>query len=369
MDSIKQKEGIYSALSNKDYKSIYSYKTPYGTEELMSNSSDYAVISSTLRGYMCLCGRIPKDFCGSVYVPAEFAHIPLPQRNVTLTQKDSETAVLKFEKRQANKYDFSFIDSKKNSVYGEIRKADSLSFRKQNNLFILEEERLIKRAVDDSLNVMYIVYTNKSALIANNTIAAAKASGIPCFSINDGLMASLTDTRPVPREIALCRMTEYKLSDLPHSGCSSVLIADNIENPDNLGLIIRTADACGADAVISVGKQASIFHKNCVRASRGAIGRFPVFEFSVNEFDELINSLKNSGYRIYGSSAKAKITAHHTEEFARRAFVVSNETFGISDYMAKAADEMIKIPMATGQSSFNVAVAAGIILSQAIKFE
>lgn len=353
---------------DQNYKTVFTYSTPYGSEELKFNGTNYVALCATLRGYTALVNKIPLDFCGGLYASSAFSDIKIPFRTLRTVSNDGGCVLLNIEREKIRRYDFSVIDSKKNSIYSEIRKADSLGFRKQNGLFMLEEERLVKRAVDDKLDVIYMIYTNKSALIADNTVERAKSTGIPCFMINDGLMSALTQTRPVPAEVALCRMPGYGLSELPVNNRSTVLIADNIENPDNLGLIIRTADACGADAVISIGKQASIYHKNCIRASRGAMGRFPVFEYDISEFDMLINQLKKTGYRIYGSSAKTTLTVHNTDAVPLRAFVVSNETYGISDYMLNAADEMIKIPMATGQSSFNVAVAAGIILSGALHF-
>lgn len=357
-------------LFDENYRTVFSYVTPYGNDELMLGEDGYAVVCNTLRGYNALMSKVPLDFCGNIYVPCEFADIKQPFFELRPTGRSIEDGfeLMRFERIKSRGFEFSFIDSKKNSVYGELHKADSLGFRKANRLFVLEEERLVRRAVDDRLDVMYIIYTNKTALLADNTIERARAMGIPCFSINDGLMSSLTSTHPIPKELALCRMPSYTIDSLQASGRSAVLIADNIENPDNLGLIIRTADACGADAVISVGKQASVYHKNCVRAARGAMGRLPIFEYEVSEFNELIGKLKNAGYKIYGSSAKTKLTVHNTDQVEKRAFAVSNETHGISDMLFSAADEMIKIPMASGQSSFNVAVAAGIILSGAIRF-
>lgn len=363
-------ERKFMMLFDENYKTVFSYVTPYGNDELMLGEAGYAVVCNTLRGYNALMSKIPLDFCGNIYVPCEFADIKQPLFELRSTGSSIEGGfeLMHFERIKPRAFEFSFIDSKKNSVYGELHKADSLGFRKVNKLFVLEEERLVRRAIDDRLDIMYIIYTNKTALLADNTIERAKTMGIPCFSINDGLMSSLTSTRPIPKELALCRMPSYTIDSLQARGRSTVLIADNIENPDNLGLIIRTADACGADAVISIGKQASVYHKNCVRAARGAMGRLPIFEYEVSEFDELIGKLKNAGYRIYGSSAKTKLTVHNTDQVEKRAFAVSNETHGISDMLFSAADEMIKIPMASGQSSFNVAVAAGIILSGALRF-
>lgn len=348
---------------------INEYKTPYGKEYLLSDGMGYAVASATLRGYCHLLNKIPYNFKGEVTIPSAFANVRVGRRITEVISEGEKVTKISIAPEKATRYEFSVIDGKKNSVFLEIKKAETLSYRKQNRLFVLEEERLVKRAVEDSSNVRYIVYTNKSALIANGTIELAKSLGIPCFTINDGLMSSLTETRPVPHELALCLMPEYTLANVSLGNASTVLIADNVENPDNMGLIIRTADACGADAVIAVGTSTSVYNKNSVRASRGAMGRFPVFEYEVADFNDLISELRSEGYTIFGSSAKTMLTVHDTTDIKKRVFAVSNETNGITDRMRSVCDEMIRIPMATGQSSFNVAVAAGIILAFALPFK
>lgn len=369
MDNKQYLNELYNKINiNNTFETVAQYKMPNGIESLLYNGTDYAICCSSLRGYMHLMNKIPYLFCGDVIIPNTFNDVLCGKRKYNVKHTNDTISIIEIEPEKSIRYDFNIIDSKKNVVYSESRKMDSLNFRKQNKCFLIEEERLVKRAIEDNLNVKYIIYTNKSALITNNTIESAKKNNIPCFIINDGLMSSITDTRPIPHEIALCIMPKYSIDNISATQSSTILIADNVENPDNLGLIIRTADACGADAVISVSNTTSVYNKNCIRASRGAMGRFPVFEYNVSEFPEMISKLKELGYTIYGSSAKTELTVHNTENIKQRAFVVSNETNGISKHMSKSVDEMIRIPMATGQSSFNVAVAAGIILSLGIKF-
>lgn len=347
---------------------IFCYKTPYGNEKLYLCDEDYVIVTRTLRGFLHLFNKIPYKFSGNVHIPSEFLQIVPPRRNISVLSDKVGTAVLAVSPLIAQRYDFASIDGKKNPIFAELKRTDSLSFRKENNIFILEEERLIKRAVDDGTDIKYIVYTPKSQLLANGTVEAAKEKRIQCFLATEGLLSSVTQTRPVPKEMAMCTLPDFLLEQVSIDHRGVILIADNVENPDNLGLVIRTADACGADAVISVGNT-SIYNKNCVRASRGAVGRFPIAEYSVDEFADIAKKLKSLGYKIYGTSAKTNTSVHDLANSGGRVFSVSNETNGISKHMADAADEMLRIPMATGQSSLNVAVAAGIILSQAIIFD
>lgn len=363
IDAEDLRNSILSRLHTETCK-IQSEYHSHSIENLYFDGNTYGIAACTLRGYWGLFSKIPQNFCGTVFIPEPFISIPVPFRQqISTVSADNGIAALSIHHKNPIRYPFQYIDGKKNPIYSEYKEAESLSFRKANHIIILEEARLVRRALEDYSNVRHILYTNKSKLIQDGTLQKAADSGIPCFSISEGLLATLTTTRPVPSEMALCTIYSFAPQQISCSTQSNILIADNIENPDNLGLIIRTADACGADAVISVGSLASIYHKNCIRASRGALGRFPVIEYSMEKFPLLLRQLKDAGYVLCGSSAKTDREIGTLPPLPRRAFIVSNETNGISPHMRASCDEMLRIPMATGQSSLNVAVAAGIILS------
>ena len=350
----------------KDHLSVVAeYTTAHCTEALFFDGRLYGIAAGTLRGYRGLFAKLPPLFSGTVLVPEALAPVSLPRRKTTLLSVQDGVAALAVQPVPAQKYPFAAVDGKKNPVYADYKEAETLSHRKRDGIFILEESRLIQRAVNDNLDIKHILYSNKSKLIQDGTLKAAAERNIPCFPVSEGLLSSVTSTRPAPAELAYCLLPGFGLKDISLYVDSTLLIADNIENPDNLGLILRTADACGADAVLCIGSQASIYHKNCVRAARGALGRMPILEYTPEELPALAAELKSLGYSLCGSSAKAAATVGNLEPHPRRAYIVSNETFGITEAMRAQCDEMLRIPMATGQSSLNVAVAAGILLSQA----
>lgn len=270
------------------------------------------------------------------------------------------------------------IDSKKHAVILEYKNCEKPhSDKTSRKEFIIEGERLIKRAVDDRLMIKNIIYSNKSPLEKDGYIQKAQDVNCPCYRSNEGFMSAVTSSKPVPSEIALCIMPEYSFEVVLYGEYTSLLITDNIQNPDNLGLVIRTADACGADAVIVTGEGAAApYHKNCVRASRGALGRLPIFYFPVGK--PVIAQLKSAGIFIIGTSAHGKTLIDKIYKFDKSdksdkldkldipkkfAAVIGSEASGITPEIAKLCDIMVKIEMARGQSSFNVAVAAGIILN------
>ena len=244
------------------------------------------------------------------------------------------------------------IDSKKHPVILEYKEPAG---------FIIEGERLIKRAIDDRLMLRSIIYSSKSTLEKDGYI---KKANCDCYRSSEGIISAVTSSKPVPPEIAVCIMPQYSLPAILYGEYTSLLITDCVNNPDNLGLVIRTADACGADAVIVTGQGAAPYHKNCVRASRGAIGRLPVLYYPDGK--TIIDELKARGVAIIGTSVSTDTMLGDAAAPKKFAAVVGNETLGMSDEICEMCDIMLKIDMARGQSSFNVAVAAGIILNRLI---
>ena len=179
-------------------------------------------------------------------------------------------------------------------------------------------------------------------------------------------MGSVTTIRPVPSIVASVHLnyppflSESGQLNFHFSQDCTLLIAENIANPDNLGMTLRTADAAGTTAVLLGGEGASPFHKNCIRASRGAVGRLPMFHLPNTNLT--IEQLKTSGWKVVGATASAEKDLNGMEHFSPTAIVVGNENSGLSVETRKCCTELVRIPMAIGQSSLNVGVAAGILL-------
>ena len=227
---------------------------------------------------------------------------------------------------------------------------------------MVEGVTLVERAVHDRLPVDKILYTpdllaNERGVALLNRAVVAKLAP---FEVGSGLMGTVTSTRPVPTVISSVWMDYQNAADLHLSGGSTLLIADSITNPDNLGMVLRTAEAAATDSVVFIGEGASPFHKNCVRAARGAVGRSCLAYCESPEvyFPELISAK----FEIVGATARANKSLYDLELSTPLAIVVGNENEGIREEILRLCTNLVKIPMAPGQSSLNVAVATGILL-------
>ena len=260
------------------------------------------------------------------------------------------------------------ISKRKDAIAADMRQLATLKGKLASSQFVVEGDLMVERAVRDGLPIEKILYT--TALFetpeGKSLLKGASADNIACYQVNDGVMGSVTTTRPVPSVVASVHFNfQHFLSESGESnfhfspGCT-MLIAENIANPDNLGMTLRTADAVGVSAVLLSSVGASPFHKNCVRASRGAVGCLPLYY--ATDIKTAIEALRLSGWRVLGGTASAEKELYTMKFSLPTAIVVGNENTGLSVETRASCTELVRIPMASGQSSLNVGVAAGVLL-------
>src|SRR5207248_11014848 len=135
--------------------------------------------------------------------------------------------------------------------------------------FVVEGLTLVQRAVQDGLPVDALAYTPELIRAPDGVglLHEARGAGIAHFRVTDGLMGRITTTRPVPSVVAA---VFFALRDVTRSAAvlgSSLLLAEQVSNPGNLGMILRTADAAGVEGVVLLGETADPLHKQSIRAA------------------------------------------------------------------------------------------------------
>ena len=145
-----------------------------------------------------------------------------------------------------------------------------------------------------------------------------------------------------------------------------VIVLENVQDPGNVGTVIRTANALGMDAVILTGACASVFGAKTARASMGALFRQTVLELSLAELQAL---LKKNDLKLYGAALSdraqdvRKVSLHHG------AVAIGSEGHGLSGELLQICDGEIIIPMQPGSESLNAGVAAAILMWELAKTE
>ncbi|HUY13595.1 MAG TPA: RNA methyltransferase [Terriglobia bacterium] len=174
------------------------------------------------------------------------------------------------------------------------------------------------------------------------------------------LFGTISQTETPQGIAALVELPTYNLDDCLRREGAVLLVACGIQDPGNLGTILRTSDALGVTAVVTARGTVSLFNPKVVRASGGALFRLPVF--ATADFAKLMGELREAGVRTIAADSAAGISIAEMDLRGRIALLVGSEAAGVGPEIARQASARARILMKPGVDSMNAAVAASIIL-------
>lgn len=192
---------------------------------------------------------------------------------------------------------------------------------------------------------------------------------VPLYSLGAGLIAKLVGTSYETAVTAVAIVGQYLLDPqaltlTPHT---LLLVGERIQDPRNVGVLIRTAEAAGCTALILSADSAEPFSRAALRSTTGSILRLPLLLST--DLPGFLQQLHQQGAQVIATSAKAPHLVYDANlRDAPLALVVGNETEGMSEATRAAASAFVALPMApNGASSLNVTVAAGVLLYEAVR--
>lgn len=175
--------------------------------------------------------------------------------------------------------------------------------------------------------------------------------------VADDVFEKISSTKSPQGILALVKMPRYELSDLTRGG-KGLLLLEEIQDPGNLGTILRSAEAAGLGGVILDEKCADIFSPKVVRSTMGSIFRVPFIK--TDSFAFAVSALKESGYTIYAAHLDGE-DIYSSNFSAKSAFLIGNEGNGLRRETSMLADKMIRIPMEGKVESLNASIAASLL--------
>lgn len=191
-------------------------------------------------------------------------------------------------------------------------------------------------------------------------IDLARQKSTPVRFEDRGALQRLAGTSSHQGVIALGAQKKYsELDDVVGSG-QLLVILDGVEDPHNLGAVIRTAHAAGANAVVIPERRAAGLTETVAKAAAGALEYLPITR--VTNINRTLEDLKNRGYWIYGIDERGTVTHDEVDWTTPSAVVFGAEGKGLHEQVRKHCDFLVRIPMAGQIASLNVSVAAGVIL-------
>lgn len=234
------------------------------------------------------------------------------------------------------------ITSLTNQTIKNLVKLHTKKERDKTNTFLIEGDHLIEESVKH--NVLLHIYTDKPEAYANYGQVTEVTP-----QILQKLSANISDAHV----IGVCRKPTFK----PYKE-NRLLLLDNLQDPGNLGTLIRTAVSFGFDAVICNRFTCDAYSEKVIRSTQGALFQIPIVYTSLQEE---IPHLKQRGVKVIATSLRDAIPMKRIDEREKMAFVLGNEGQGVSLDIINEADERLFIEMA-GFESLNVAVAGGIVM-------
>jgi TrmH family RNA methyltransferase len=236
--------------------------------------------------------------------------------------------------------------------------------RDETALFLIEGYREIKRAADSGVR-FHSLYTCPEFFLGENEEALMRQVGCEIFELPEHLFEKISYRDRPDGLVAIAHQMNLGLKDLAsHKIPPLFVIAESIEKPGNLGTILRSADAVGADGVIVCDRCTDIYNPNVVRASVGTLFTIPVIEAKSLE---TLTWLKNHKIQVVAATPSAELEYTEADLSGPLAIVVGTEQLGLTDHWMKAADIQVKIPMKGIADSLNVGAATTLLLYEALR--
>ncbi|HZT40880.1 MAG TPA: RNA methyltransferase [Chthonomonadaceae bacterium] len=238
--------------------------------------------------------------------------------------------------------------------------------RQRTGCYLVETSNLVHQALRSPSEVVSVF-----ALPAETAALAPEcaARSVPLYVVGSGLLNKLVGTGYETAVMAAAVVRQRALAEegLPAQGEALMLAGEEIQDPRNVGVLIRTAEAAGCAALLLSTNSAEPFSRAAVRSTTGSILRLPLC--LCPDLAATLRRLRERGVTVVASSAHAPALAYSSALDRRPlVIVVGNETAGISPAVRAEASEFVALPMAPhGASSLNVTVAAGILLYEAVR--
>lgn len=256
------------------------------------------------------------------------------------------------------------ITSRDNSL---LRRARAVRDSKDNESIFVEGLRLCEEAVRSNLKIEAVIYSDRIAQKdrAAQLIHELEAVAVKAVSVSEKLLASISYTKTPQGIIVLASrptITEKEFARR-QTGTPLLVILHRINNPVNLGAILRTAEAAGATGALTTAGNTDPFAPKSLRGAMGAAFRLPIW--IVVDYARAMAWCDKRAIQTVCADAKASRSYIDIDWRQPTALILGSESKGLSPEEITAAAEAIKIPMKGSTESLNVAVAAGILLYEA----
>lgn len=262
------------------------------------------------------------------------------------------------------------ISSLQNPRIKAIRRLRMRKYRLREGLYVIEGIRIVEAALEATAPVELLVYAPELLVSERAQALLQEHATLEQMAVTPEVFGSLSD-REAPQGIAaVVRTSQTALTDLEPRNDLLIVVAWQLQTPGNLGAIIRTADAAGADAVVVVEPSVDLYDPLTVRATMGSLYAMPIVTVSDEEaLGTWFQSVRAAGIplRVMGTSAHGTALVWEVDCRGPLAILIGSEKDGLSEYARSTADTLARLPMSGSASSLNVSAATAAVLFEAVR--
>lgn len=257
----------------------------------------------------------------------------------------------------------TLITSRQNPRIKQLRALASRKQRQAQGSFVVEGIFHLGEAVESNAGIEFVLYAPELLIseFAYQLIARLELENVPVLTTTAEILTDLAGKEHPQGILAVVRRKRTPISHLTADNFSWGVAVEAPQDPGNLGTILRTLDAAGADGLIVIGNGTDITHPTAVRASMGSLFWKPVVYATHDEFRAWHNVHK---FHLYGTSAKGSLDYRQTQYRRPGILLLGSEREGLSTALTELCEDVVRLPMSGRVTSLNLSVAAGILIYQ-----
>jgi len=258
------------------------------------------------------------------------------------------------------------ITSKDNSFVKHLRALSESKYRKKEKVFLIEGIKIVEEALRDNLGIKTVVAA--PSLVQHHgkgVLKLAESRGVDILWISERLMDALSENKTPQPVMAEVMMKQHSEEGLLANEAGIIIVAHQLQDPGNLGTIIRTAEAVGASGLAITHNTVDPFNAKAIRASMGSILRLPVV--LIGDIDVFIKKSKEKGFQTAATVVAGEKTHFDVDLTKPTVVILGQEGAGLPQDIMPDIDLRIRIPMAATIDSLNVAIAAAVILYETMR--
>ena len=255
------------------------------------------------------------------------------------------------------------ITSKDNEFVKHVKKLKEKKYRDQSQEFIIEGIKLVKEAIEEKANIKQIIICDNcedTGIIPKDLMY--EIAKYNCIYVTENILKTMSDVN-APQGIMAIIGRNNNENNIDYS--QDIIVAlDDIQDPGNLGTILRTVDSIGLNQILVSKGTADCYNPKVVRSTMGAIFRIKIIE--CEDLEQTLKETQKNNFKLVVSSLQTNNSLYDIN-FDKKVIIIGNEANGVEPQIQEMADEKIKIPMLGKTESLNASVATGIMIYEYVR--